>query len=50
VSFVAVPLSPVSRQHSVELEHRGVMVRLRALGMAELALLVVEIGRRAGGC
>jgi hypothetical protein len=50
VSFVAVPLSAVSSQHLVELEHRGVTVRLRALGMSELALLVVEIGRRAGGC
>jgi hypothetical protein len=50
VSFVAVPISSVSSQHAVELEHRGVTVRLRALGMSELALLVVEIGRRAGGC
>ncbi len=47
VSFVAVPLSS---QHGVELEHRGVTVRLAALSMDELARLVVEIARRAGGC
>ena len=47
VSFVAVPLSS---QHGVELEHRGVTVRLSALSMDELARLVAEIARRAGGC
>ena len=47
VSFVAVPLSS---QHGVELEHRGVMVRLSALSTEELARLVVEIARRASGC
>jgi len=47
VSFVSVP---VSSQHAVELEHRGVTVRLGALSMDELARLVVEIGRRASGC
>lgn len=47
VSFVAVPLSS---QHAVELEHRGVTVRLSALGTDELARLVVEIARRANGC
>ena len=47
VSFVAVPLSS---QHAVELEHRGVAVRLNALGTDELARLVVEIARRASGC
>jgi hypothetical protein len=47
VSFVAVPLSS---QHAVELEHRGVTVRLAALSMDELARLVVEIARRASGC
>ncbi|MEO6599928.1 MAG: hypothetical protein ABIQ16_08670 [Polyangiaceae bacterium] len=47
VSFVAVPLSS---QHAVELEHRGVTVRLSALSVDELARLVVEIGRRASGC
>jgi hypothetical protein len=50
VSFVAVPLSSPPNQHTVELEHQGITIRVRALGMAELALLVVEIGRRAGGC
>ena len=47
VSFVSVPLSS---QHSVELEHRGVTVRLGALSVDELARLVVEIARRASGC
>jgi hypothetical protein len=47
VSFVAVPLTS---QHAVELEHRGVTVRLTALGTDELARLVVEIARRASGC
>jgi hypothetical protein len=47
VSVVSVPLSS---QHSVELEHRGVTVRLGALSVDELARLVVEIARRAGGC
>ena len=47
VSFVAVPLSS---QHAVELEHRGVTVRLSALSTDELARLVVEIARRASGC
>ena len=47
VSFVAVPLSS---QHAVELEHRGVTVRLGALSVDELARLVVEIARRASGC
>ncbi len=47
VSFVSVPLSS---QHAVELEHRGVTVRLGALSMDELARLVVEIARRASGC
>jgi hypothetical protein len=47
VSFVAVPLSS---PHAVELEHRGVTVRLSALSTDELARLVVEIARRAGGC
>ena len=47
VSFVAVPLSS---QHAVELEHRGVTVRLSALGTDELARLVVEIARRASRC
>lgn len=47
VSFVTVPLSS---QHAVELEHRGVTVRLNALGTDELARLVVEIARRASGC
>lgn len=46
VSFVAVPLS----SHAVELEHRGVTVRLSALSTDELARLVVEIARRASGC
>ena len=46
-SFVAVPLSS---QHAVELEHRGVTVRLVALSVDELARLVVEIARRASGC
>ena len=48
VSFVAVPLS--SQQHGVELEHRGVTVRLNSLSTDELARLVVEIARRASGC
>ena len=47
VSFVAVPLSS---QHAVELAHRGVTVRLSALGTDELARLVVEIARRASRC
>jgi hypothetical protein len=47
VSFVPVPLSS---QHAVELEHRGVTVRLSALGTDELARLVVEIARRASRC
>ena len=47
VSFVAVPLSS---PHAVELEHRGVTVRLSALGTDELARLVVEITRRASRC
>ena len=47
VSFVSVPLSS---QHGVELEHRGVTVRLGALSVDELARLVVEIARRASGC
>ncbi len=47
VSFVAVPFSS---QHAVELEHRGVTVRLGILGVDELARLVVEIARRASGC
>ncbi|HEY6560103.1 MAG TPA: hypothetical protein VI072_22620 [Polyangiaceae bacterium] len=47
VSFVSVPFSS---QHAVELEHRGVTVRLGALSVDELARLVVEIARRASGC
>ena len=47
VSFVSVPLSS---QHAVELEHRGVSVRLGALNVDEIARLVVEIAQRAGGC
>jgi len=47
VSFVSVPLSS---QHAVELEHRGVTVRLGALNVDEIARLVVEIAQRAGGC
>lgn len=47
VSFVAVPLSS---QRAVELEYRGVTVRLSALGTDELARLVVEVARRASGC
>jgi hypothetical protein len=47
VSFVSVPLSS---QPAVELEHRGVTVRLGTLGVDELARLVVEIARRASGC
>ena len=47
VNFVSVKLSS---PHGVELEHRGVTVRLAALSMDELARLVVEIARRAGGC
>jgi len=47
VSFVAVPLSS---QHAVELEHRGVTIRLSALNTDELARLVVEIARRASEC
>jgi hypothetical protein len=47
VSFVAVALS---NQYAVELEHRGVTVRLSAFSTDELARLVVEIARRASGC
>jgi len=47
VSFVSVPLSS---QRAVELEHRGVTVRLGALSVDELARLVVEIARRASEC
>jgi len=47
VSFVPVALSS---QHAVEIEHRGVTVRLSALGTDELARLVVEIARRASRC
>jgi hypothetical protein len=47
VTFVAVPLS---NQHAVELEHRGVTVRLSVLSTDELARLIVEIARRASGC
>ena len=47
VSFVAVPLSS---QHAVEVEHRGVTVRLGAVGVDELARLVAEIVRRASVC
>ena len=47
VGFVAVPLPS---QHAVELEHRGVTVRLGTLGVDELARLVVEIAHRASGC
>ena len=47
VNFVSVPLPS---QHAVELEHRGVRVRLGTLGVDGLARLVVEIARRANGC
>ena len=47
VDFVAVPMT---RQHGVEVEHQGVMVRVSVLGVEELAQLVVAIARRARGC
>jgi hypothetical protein len=47
VSFVAVPLTST---HAVEVEHQGVTVRLRELGVEELARLVVAIARRAREC
>lgn len=47
VNFVSVP---ISSQHAVEVEHRGVTVRLGTLGVDEIAQLVVEIVRRASGC
>ncbi len=47
VSFVAVPLTSM---HAVEVEHEGVTVRLRELGVEELARLVVAIARRAREC
>jgi hypothetical protein len=47
VDFVAVPLPS---QHGVEVEHQGVMVRVGALGVEEVAQLVVAIARRARGC
>lgn len=47
VNFVAVPLPS---QHGVEVEHQGVTVRAGALGVEELAQLVVAIARRARGC
>ena len=47
VDFVAVPLAS---QHGVEVEHQGVTVRVGALGVEELAQLVVAIARRARGC
>jgi hypothetical protein len=47
VDFVAVPLPS---QHGVEVEHQGVTVRVGALGVEELAQLVVAIARRARGC
>ena len=47
VGFVAVPLPS---QHGVEVEHQGVTVRVSALGVEELAQLVVAIARRARGC
>ena len=47
VSFVAVPLASL---RAMELEHRGVTVRLGTASMEELAQLVVEIARRANGC
>ena len=46
VEFVAVPLS----SHAVEVEHQGVTVRVRDLGVDELARLVVAIARRAQEC
>jgi hypothetical protein len=47
VDFVAVPLPS---QHGMEVEHQGVTVRVGALGVEELAQLVVAIARRARGC
>lgn len=47
VDFVAVPLPS---RHGVEVEHQGVTVRVGALGVEELAQLVVAIARRARGC
>lgn len=47
VDFVAVPLPS---RHGVEVEHQGVTVRMGALGVEELAQLVVAIARRARGC
>jgi hypothetical protein len=47
VDFVAVPMTS---QHGVEVEHHGVTVRVGALGVEELAQLVVAIARRARGC
>lgn len=47
VGFVAVPLPS---QHGAEVEHQGVTVRTGALGVEELAQLVVAIARRARGC
>ena len=47
VDFVTVPLPS---QRAVELEYRGVTVRLSALSTDELARLVVEIARRAREC
>jgi hypothetical protein len=40
----------MTSQHGVEVEHRGVTVRAGALGVEELAQLVVAIARRARGC
>lgn len=47
VGFVAVPLSS---PHMAEVEHQGVTVRVRELGIEELARLVVAIARQARGC
>jgi len=47
VGFVAVPLP---NQHGMEVEHQGVTIRVGALGVEELAQLVVAIARRARGC
>jgi hypothetical protein len=47
IDFVAVR---VPSQHGAEVEYQGVMVRAGALGVEELAQLVVAIARRARGC
>jgi hypothetical protein len=47
VGFVAVALPS---QHGMEVEHQGVTVRVGALGVEEVAQLVVAIARRARGC